>query len=62
MDATARSLDLGTGTVCGIAVDGTGALWVPDEDNARVLRFPPDLTKPLLSVVTPPKSVKVRLN
>lgn len=55
--ASSRSLDLGTGTVCGVAVDGSGALWVPDEDNARVLRFPVDATKPTLVVNKTPKSV-----
>lgn len=33
-------------------VDSSGNLWVPDFDNNRVLRFPPDVTKPLLAVTT----------
>ena len=33
-------------------VDGAGALWVPDMDNNRVLRFPADETLPLLAVTT----------
>jgi len=38
-------------------VDATGSLWLPDSDNNRVLRFPPDVTKPLLAVTsTVPKS------
>jgi sugar lactone lactonase YvrE len=38
-------------------VDATGSLWVPDTENNRVLRFSPDLTKPLLAVTTKvPKS------
>lgn len=37
-------------------VDATGSLWVPDTNNNRVLRFPPDVTKPLLTLTgTPPK-------
>lgn len=39
-------------------VDTKGNLWVSDSFNNRVLRFPPDMTKPLLSVVTPPEEVK----
>lgn len=38
-------------------VDATGSLWIPDSDNNRVLRFSPDVTKPLLAVTsTVPKS------
>lgn len=38
-------------------VDATGSLWVPDTENNRVLRFPPDVTLPLLAVTTKvPKS------
>jgi len=33
-------------------VDTAGSLWIPDYLNNRVLRFPADVTKPLL-VVTP---------
>lgn len=37
-------------------VDGAGALWVADTDHHRVLRFPADVTKPLLTLTgTPPK-------
>ncbi len=40
-------------------VDARGALWVPDQDNNRVLRFPADETKPLLVVTTTvPKNTK----
>jgi sugar lactone lactonase YvrE len=39
-------------------VDATGSLWIPDSGNNRVLRFPPDLTKPLLTLTgTVPKTV-----
>lgn len=38
-------------------VDGASNLWVPDFANNRVLRFPPDVTKPLLTLTgTPPKT------
>ncbi len=38
-------------------VDATGSLWVPDTNSNRVLRFPPDVTKPLLAVTSKvPKS------
>ena len=38
-------------------VDATGSLWIPDFSNNRVLRFPPDVTKPNLAVTgTVPKS------
>ncbi len=33
-------------------VDAAGNLWIPDFNNNRVLRFPPDLTKPKLAVTT----------
>jgi sugar lactone lactonase YvrE len=33
-------------------VDGAGALWIADTDHHRVLRFPPDVTLPLLTVTT----------
>ena len=40
-------------------VDARGALWVPDQDNNRVLRFSADETKPLLVVTTTvPKQTK----
>ncbi len=35
-----------------VFADINGDLWVPDRDHGRVLRFPADVTKPLL-VVTP---------
>ncbi len=38
-------------------VDTAGNLWAPDPDNARVLRFPQDVTKPNLVVNQTPKSV-----
>lgn len=39
-------------------IDATGSLWIPDTENNRVLRFPPDVTKPLLVVTTNvPKTV-----
>ena len=42
-------------------VDATGSLWVPDHDNNRVLRFPADVTRPLLTVVTQvPKSTSAK--
>ncbi|HEX7262283.1 MAG TPA: Ig-like domain-containing protein, partial [Luteolibacter sp.] len=38
--------------------DATGSLWVADRNNNRVLRFPPDITKPILVVTTNvPKTV-----
>jgi sugar lactone lactonase YvrE len=33
-------------------VDASGSLWLPDTENNRVLRFPPDLKKPVLTVKT----------
>lgn len=33
-------------------VDATGSLWVSDDLNNRILRFPPDVTKPLLTVTS----------
>jgi sugar lactone lactonase YvrE len=33
-------------------VDATGSLWVADNSNHRVLRFPPDVTRPKLKVTT----------
>jgi hypothetical protein len=40
-------------------VDPEGNLWVPDSYNNRVLRFPPDVTKPTLVVTgTVPKTLK----
>jgi sugar lactone lactonase YvrE len=42
-------------------VDASGNLWVPDSGNNRVLRFPPDVTLPLLSISpTPPKSTTAK--
>lgn len=42
-------------------VDATGSLWVPDTSNHRVLRFPPDVTKPKLVVTsTVPKSTTAK--
>jgi len=39
------------------SVDSTGSLWVPDRGNNRVLRFPADVTKPLLTLTgTVPKT------
>lgn len=39
-------------------VDATGNLWLPDSENNRVLRFPPDVTKPKLAVTgTVPASI-----
>jgi hypothetical protein len=32
--------------------DSDGSLWIPDNDNNRILRFPPDTTLPLLAVTT----------
>jgi sugar lactone lactonase YvrE len=38
-------------------VDGGGNLWAPDPANNRVLRFPPDVTLPLLTIApVPPKT------
>ncbi|MES2475098.1 MAG: NHL repeat-containing protein [Verrucomicrobiota bacterium] len=55
--ASARSLDLRNYILCGLTVDAKGALWVPDSFNQRVLRFPEDVTSPVLSVINPPKVV-----
>jgi hypothetical protein len=33
-------------------VDATGSLWVSDDLNNRILRFPPDVTRPLLTVTS----------
>ena len=42
-------------------VDAAGSLWVSEEMNRRVLRFPADETKPLLVVTTVvPKSTKLK--
>jgi sugar lactone lactonase YvrE len=42
-------------------VDGAGSLWVPDNANNRVLRFPADVTLPLLTVTTVvPKTTKAK--
>ncbi len=38
--ASAKTLNFQNGFVTGIALDSTGALWVPDPGNNRVLRFP----------------------
>lgn len=38
-------------------IDSKGNLWMADTENNRVLRFPPDLTKPTLVVNTVPKKV-----
>jgi sugar lactone lactonase YvrE len=41
------------------SVDSTGSLWVSDRGNNRVLRFPPDVTRPLLTLTgTVPKTIK----
>lgn len=50
-----RSVNLSTSgsinsSVC--HVDASGNLWVADSQNNRVLRFPPDLTAPLLTVTS----------
>ncbi len=51
-----RRFDTGPGN--GIAFDSSGALWAPDQNNARVLRFSPDRTKPVLKVTSRvPKTV-----
>jgi sugar lactone lactonase YvrE len=44
-------------------VDGSGALWVPDRSNNRVLRFPADDTPPTLAVSTviPKKTKKKKI-
>lgn len=39
-------------------VDASANLWIPDRDNNRILRFPPDVTAPLLTV-TPAVPKKV---
>ncbi len=40
-------------------IDTKGDLWVPDANNNRILRFPADVTAPLLAVTgTIPKSTK----
>ncbi|MCB1132385.1 MAG: NHL repeat-containing protein, partial [Verrucomicrobiae bacterium] len=36
-------------------LDPKGNLWIADTENNRVLRFPPDVTKPLLTVKKPAK-------
>lgn len=36
----------------GIDIDASGALWVPDSNGRRVLRFSPDRTGPVLRVTT----------
>ncbi|MCP5545547.1 MAG: NHL repeat-containing protein [Akkermansiaceae bacterium] len=38
-------------------LDPKGNLWIADTENNRVLRFPPDVTKPLLTVKKPAKKV-----
>lgn len=55
--ATNRNLyPAGTDVVGGLSLDSTGSLWVADDNNHRVLRFAPDVTKPLLTLtVTIPK-------
>ena len=44
-------------------VDTVGNLWIPDRNNNRILRFPPDVTKPLLAVtsVVPKTTPKKKL-
>ena len=39
-------------------VDGTGSLWIAEQNNHRVLRFSPDATPPLLTVTAPAKVTK----
>lgn len=42
-------------------VDGGGSLWVPDNSNNRVLRFPADEIAPLLTLTTVvPKTTKLK--
>lgn len=42
-------------------VDATGSLWVCDDTNNRVLRFPADVTRPALAVTsTVPKSTSAK--
>ncbi len=42
-------------------VDATGSLWVCDSPNNRVLRFPPDVTRPTVVVTsTVPKTTSAR--
>jgi sugar lactone lactonase YvrE len=41
--------------------DASGALWVPDQANQRVLRFSPDATPPLLTVTAPAKLTKKKV-
>ncbi|HEX7260677.1 MAG TPA: Ig-like domain-containing protein [Luteolibacter sp.] len=45
-------------------IDATGSLWVSDDKNNRILRFPPDVTKPLLTVTSsvPQKTSKKELS
>ncbi len=46
---TDRGLD---GSIGHPFVDGAGSLWISEDDNDRVVRFPADETKPLLVVTT----------
>lgn len=47
----------------GMAFDSSGALWVPDQNNNRVLRFSPDRTPPSLTITSriPRTTAKGRL-
>lgn len=55
--ATAKSLRFETSSeLGGLLLDSAGSLWVADIRNHRILRFPPDVTKPLLTLTgTVPK-------
>jgi sugar lactone lactonase YvrE len=53
-----RTLD---SSLFSLFVDPAGSLWVPDSGNRRVLRFPADVTLPLLTLTTVvPKSTKAK--
>lgn len=61
MTNTATTTNRGLATSeCQPFVDAGGNLWAADSDNNRVLRFPPDITKPLLTLTgtVPKKTTK----
>ncbi len=57
---TNKALNAPTGSP---VVDSTGSLWIADGSNHRVLRFPPDITKPTLTVTSnvPKTTTKAKL-
>lgn len=61
VDARSLNLIIANGYSAALQVDSGGNLWVPDTTNNRILRFPPDVTAPVLVVTSaPPKKTTAK--